>query len=152
MREFPIMTEKEGRAAVVAEARSWVGTPYADNCGLKGAGTDCGQILIKVFAAAGLIEDFSTGYYAPQHHMHSTEERYLSFIMARAREIEGSPKPGDIVMFKLGKVFSHGGIIIGWPMIVHALRPGGTMIDNVDRCTLGPRALANLPRKYFSLW
>ena len=150
--EFPLMSEEEGRRAVVAEARSWVGTPYTDGAGIKGVGTDCGIILIKVFSSVGLIPPFDPGYYSPQHHLHSSEERYLSLILRHAHEIEGPPKDGDIVMFKFGRVFSHGGIVVGWPKIVHSLRPGGTIIDNVERCIIGPRALAHLPRKYFSLW
>lgn len=146
------MSEDEERAAVVAEARSWVGTPYGEGAKVKGAGIDCGQFLIQVYARAGLIEDFDTGYYSPQHHLHSTEERYLSFVMERAREIPGPPGPGDMVMFKFGKVFSHGAIVIAWPKIVHALRLDGTTLDNVERCVFGRRGLANLPRKYFTLW
>ena len=144
--------EREAREAVVKEALSWVGTPYHDGARVKGAGVDCGQILIMTYANVGLIKDFDTGYYAPQHHMHSTDEVYLRFVEGYAHEISGPPERGDIVMFKFGKVFSHGGIVIGWPRIVHTLRPGGTMIDNVELCNLGPRAMGNLPRKFFSLW
>lgn len=146
------MTEAEGRAAVVAEARSWVGTPYHDAGRVKGAGVDCGQILILTYAACGLIDDFEPGYYAPQHHMHSNDEIYLGHVLRYAHEIPGPPGDGDIVMFRFGRVYSHGGIVIGWPRIVHTLRPGGTVIDDVERCALGPRALATLPRKFFSLW
>ena len=149
-----LMTEDEmrERSAVVNEARSWVGTPYHDGGRLKGVGVDCGQILILTYANVGLIKDFDTGYYAPQHHLHSNDEVYLDFVKRYAHEVIGPPKPGDIVMFKFGKVFSHGGVVLDWPRIVHTLRPGGTVIDNVELCALGPRALARLPRKYFSLW
>ena len=125
-----------------------------DGAAIKGAGCDCGTYLIKTFANAGLIEDFSPGYYAPQHHLHSNEETYLNFILARATEFDGPPGLGDIVMFKIGRVFAHGAIVIGWPKIIHAVRDenGGVIMDNVDRCIIGHRALAKLPRKYFTLW
>ena len=146
------MNESEARAAVVAEARSWVGTPYADGARVKGHGVDCGQLLIGVYSAVGLIPELDVGYYAPQHHMHSTVEVYLGHVMNFSREIEGPPAPGDVVMFKFGRVFSHGGIVVLWPKIVHSLRLDGTTYENVERCIIGPRAMARLPRKFFSLW
>jgi len=145
------MTEDEARKAVVAEALSWVNTPYLEGARVKGAGVDCGQLLIQVYANVGLIEPFDTGYYSPQHHMHSNEERYLNYVLERSTEVP-EPELGGIVMFRFGRVYSHGGVVIGWPRIVHALRFAGTAIVNVDQCRLGPRALDKLPRKFFTLW
>ena len=96
------MTETEARAAVVAEARSWVGTPYHDNAELKGVGVDCGHLLIAVYSRAGVIAPFDPGYYAPQHHLHSTDEVYLNYVLERAREFPGPPGLGDVVMVKFG--------------------------------------------------
>ena len=145
------MTEAEARAAVVAEARSWVGTPYADGQRVKGVGVDCGLLLIGVYATVGLIDDFRPDYYAPQHHLHSGDEVYLRYVLDRSREVK-DPGDGDVVMFRFGRVFSHGGIVVGWPRIVHSMRLEGVTIDNVERCNLGPRALGNLPRRFFTLW
>lgn len=147
------LTDESGmRAAIVAEAKSWLRTPYRDGQMVKGAGTDCGRGLIGIYAGAGAIEAFDTGYYNMQHHLHSNEEQYLNFVLRFAKEIEGPPLPGDIVMFKLGRCFSHGGVVIDWPKIIHTIRPAGTIYENVERCVIGGRALAKLPRKYLSLW
>ena len=43
------------RAAVVAEARSWLGTPYAHRQQLRGHGVDCGGLVIAVGTATGLL-------------------------------------------------------------------------------------------------
>ena len=146
------MSEADLRAAIVAEARTWVGTPYGDNQRVKGAGVDCGYLLLAVYAAVGAVPDFRPDYYAPQHHLHSSDEVYLRYVLDRATESPGPPGPGDVVMFRFGRVFSHAGIVVGWPMIVHAMRLDGVTLDNVERCILGPRALDNLPRRYFTLW
>ena len=37
------------RAAVVAEARSWIGTPYHHAADVKGHGVDCAMLLIRVY-------------------------------------------------------------------------------------------------------
>ena len=152
MKIFEPMTEAEGRARIVVEAKSWIGTPYVDGAMVKGAGCDCGRGLMGIYVNAGAIDEFDPGYYAPQHHMHSNEEVYLRYVLQHAHEINGPPLPGDVVMFKLGRVFSHGAVVIGWPRIVHTMRLEGTVIENVERCVIGPRALSKLPRKYFSLW
>ena len=31
--------------------------------------------------------------------------------------------PGDIVVWRYGRTFAHGGIVTGWPMVVHAFAP-----------------------------
>lgn len=43
------------RAAVVAEARTWVGTPYAHQAALKGVGCDCGGLIRGAGEAAGVL-------------------------------------------------------------------------------------------------
>jgi cell wall-associated NlpC family hydrolase len=146
------MTETEERAAVVAEARSWLLTPYVDGARIKGAGADCGTMIQMIFTNLGLIPPYDPGYYAPQHHLHSSEEKYLQHVLKFSREIPGPPLPGDVVMFRFGRTYSHGGIVIGWPRIIHTMRPSGVVIDNVDRCNLGSRSMANLRRRYFSYW
>lgn len=147
------LTESELRAAIVAEAESWIGTKYHNHARVKGVGVDCGQLLLGVYGAVGILPvDFDVGYYPEQWHMNRDEERYLGIVKSFGHEIPGPPKPGDAVMFKFGKCFSHGGIVTEWPMIVHAIRLANVTLENVERCTFGPRALANIPRKYFSYW
>lgn len=43
------------RAAVVAEARSWVNTPFHHQAALKGVGCDCGGLVRGVGEAAGVM-------------------------------------------------------------------------------------------------
>lgn len=44
------------RAAVVAEARTWVGTAFAHQAAEKGVGCDCGGLIRGVGVAAGVLE------------------------------------------------------------------------------------------------
>jgi hypothetical protein len=50
------------RQAVIAEARSWIGTPFHDRARVKGAGVDCLQLLIASYHAAGLLPDLRPDY------------------------------------------------------------------------------------------
>lgn len=43
------------RAAVVAEAREWLGTPYHHQARLKGVGVDCAGLVIGVARALGIV-------------------------------------------------------------------------------------------------
>ena len=50
-------TGKRGqRAAVVAAARSWIGTPYHHAADVKGVGVDCAMLLVRVYSDLGLID------------------------------------------------------------------------------------------------
>lgn len=117
------MTEQEARDRVNEVTLSWCGTPYHDHGEVKGAGTDCAKLLKCVYVEAGVMEPFDIGHYAPQHFLHQDEEQYLSYVMPRSREItQDEARHGDMVLYKVGKVYAHGGIIVkpGWPHIVHA--------------------------------
>ena len=144
------MTEAEQRAMVVAEARTWLSTPYHHRGKLKGIGVDCAQLPLCVFAGVGLIEDFDTGAYPPDWHQHRAEERYAGIVLQLAREIQRDELgPGDIVLFKFGRAFSHGGIVIDWPQIIHAVRRDQKVVyGDVER----ESDLMGRPMRCFSFW
>jgi len=117
------MPNSSARAAVVAEAIAWLGTPYHHRGRLKGIGVDCAQLALGVYANVGLIDAFDTGDYPPDWHLHRDGERYLAVISRLADEIDPAEiLPGDVLLFKFGRAFSHGAIVTDWPQIVHANR------------------------------
>lgn len=120
MRAFLLpMTETEQRAAVIAEARGWLTTPYHHMARVKGGGVDCAQLLIAVYHAAGLVPDFAVGYYPPDWHLHRDRERYLEWVEKCAHPV-ARPKSADIAIWKFGRTFSHGAIVVDWPNVIHA--------------------------------
>lgn len=142
------MTPAEGRAAVVAEAMTWLGTPWRHRGRVKGAGVDCAQFVIGCYVGAGLIPDFDTGEYPRDWHIHRETERFLTFVPRFAREIEPADVgPGDLIVFKIGRVFSHGAIVADWPQGVHAdIRAGMVTLCDFTR-DIG---LISGPRKFFT--
>jgi NlpC/P60 family putative phage cell wall peptidase len=157
------MTELEiaQRRAVVAEARSWLGTPYHHEAQVKGAGVDCAQLLIGVFSAPGvaLIEPLDVPRYPPDWHLHRSAERYLAIVLDHAREIAGPPGPGDIVLWRFGRCFSHGAIVVDWPTVIHAYVGRACVLEDAEAAvwlsTIGERAEGHgrpRPRRFFSLW
>ncbi|MCU0624552.1 MAG: NlpC/P60 family protein [Gemmatimonadaceae bacterium] len=117
------MSPDELRAAVVAEALSWVGTPYRHLGAVKGVGADCAMTLVRVYAAVGIVPaDFDPRPYAAEWYLHREEERYLAGLERWARRVE-TARPGDIALYRFGRTASHGAIVIDEETMVHAYRP-----------------------------
>jgi cell wall-associated NlpC family hydrolase len=144
------MTEAEEREAVVREALSWLGTPYHANADIKGAGCDCGMLLVRVYVDCGLIAPFDPRPYPNQWHLHQRAERYMDIVKTLSREMDQGiePGPGDIVLFHYGHCYAHGGIVTRWPEVVHAMGPSPIQRESVR--TSG--RLLHLRRKYFTVW
>jgi len=129
------LSEAEGRAAVVAAARRWLGTPYHHMADLPGLGVDCAMILVRVFCDLGLVEPFDPRPYTMDWMLHRDDERYLGFLLARAREVPPStgsgPEPGDVVLFRVGRCFAHGGIVTAsQPLtMIHAFAPARCVVE-----------------------
>lgn len=122
--------EHDHRAKIVAEARTWIGTPYHSCADVRGVGVDCGMLILRVFVDTGLCEPFDPRPYAEDWHLHRSEEKYLGFIFDRCKEVQ-APSPGDVMVFRYGRCYSHGGIVtIATPLtIIHAFQPAGCVFE-----------------------
>jgi cell wall-associated NlpC family hydrolase len=146
------MNESQGRASVVREARRWIGTPYYPEGSVRGVGVDCGMLLVRVFVDTGLCEQFDPRPYPQDWMLHRSEEKYLGFIFDRAREVE-EPRPGDIMVWRYGRCYSHGAIVTGaHPLtIVHAYRPARGVVEETVENNLALNDVKRKP-KFFSIW
>ena len=143
--------EAAERAAVVAAARAWCGTPYHNCADKKGVGVDCGMLLVRVFVDLGLIEPLDPRPYNWDWHLHNAEEKYLGFVQRFGREVARTPKDGDVALFRYGRCYSHGAIIVkAAPLtIVHAFAKAHYVVE--DKLSNMP-ALLNAKPRYFSYW
>jgi cell wall-associated NlpC family hydrolase len=152
--------EAEQRAAIVREARSWLGTPYHPEARLKGVGADCATMVAEVFAQTGIVPRFEIEHYPHDWHLHRSDELYLSTVLKHSRELpEGElPQAGDVVMYKFGRCYSHGAIVIQWPQIIHSYINLGCILDDGNATWLVSVGEAQGPikkpreRKFFSCW
>jgi len=128
------MTEQEAREAIVAEALSWEGTPYHSHARIKGVGVDCAQLPAAVYEAVGLVPHLAPDY-ADQWFLHRDEETYLSWVRPHARQIDRADLlPGDFVIWRYGRTFSHGAIVIAPPIVIHASGPAVAVVRaDMDR-------------------
>ncbi len=126
--------DKLQRDAVVEEAETWCGTLYRGWSCVKGAGTDCGQLIYGVFHNCGFLPviDLPKDYplYIGQHRESTA---YVDLVLQYFREIpEADVQPGDIVVWKLigSKAYCHAAIIKSWPSYcIHAYSKAVTAVD-----------------------
>lgn len=147
------LSEQEQRESVITEAMSWLRTPHHNGSRLKGVGVDCGQFPLAVYEAAGMIPHTDTGRYSPQFHLSKDEEWYLKLCMKLGKEFAGPPARGDFVLYKVGRVFSHGAIVINWPHIIHSYVGLGVTLDVGDQGWMAKLKNGDpRPIKFFTLW
>jgi cell wall-associated NlpC family hydrolase len=143
--------EAAQRAAVIAAARDWLGTPFHDRARVKGQGADCAQLLAASYEAAGVIPHVETGWYGIQHFLHSDREELAEFVGRYAHEIaEDRVGPGDVVLFKVHRAHAHAAIIVDWPRsIIHAHKLSNKVVET-------PAFYADLDKwrktRFFSVW
>jgi cell wall-associated NlpC family hydrolase len=121
------------RQAVCAEARSWLRTPYHEHGRVKHAGADCALFPLDVYTHVLGLTAPPIPRYQMQWHLHRTGEKYLEYVrtLPGVQQItETQAQPGDFVLYRLGRVYSHGAIILDWPHIVHAINPRGVVLDD----------------------
>jgi NlpC/P60 family putative phage cell wall peptidase len=111
------------RKDIVAETRSWIGTPYRHQASLKGVGCDCLGLVRGVWRAVIGVEPEPVVPYAPDwaeatcaDRLAEAAARYLTAIS------HNDISPGDIVLFRwrANLPAKHAAIITATDLMVHA--------------------------------
>ncbi|GAC1495948.1 MAG: NlpC/P60 family protein [Steroidobacteraceae bacterium] len=139
-----ISMAEDTRARVIVAARSWIGTPFHTGARVKGAGVDCGHFLCAVFEEAGLVSKIELGSYPVDWHLHQADERYLQVLEQYMHVIAAPPQMGDVAMFRVGRAWSHGAIVLAWPRCIHA------HVVGVEYTDASKEPLATKPVKFYS--
>lgn len=129
------------RVAIVAEAQSWINTPFAHQGKVKGAGVDCGQLIAAVYETVLDWSPFDFGNYPKAWMLHRDEdaEFYLGIVKQHCVETR-EPLPGDIALFKYGRAYSHGAIVKSWPLVIHAdARVRKVVLEDASKMPLAQR-------------
>jgi hypothetical protein len=157
--------EIDERMACVVEAHSWCGTRFHHHAAVKGGpgepgGIDCAHLLLEAHVGAGLIERFPAEYYPHDWHMHRNEERFIAKIEEYAKRVGDSEAPinergpdfkvlpGNVLIWRHGRCFSHGAIVSLWPNIIHASFPAGCCLEE----SVMGGYLAGQPMRVYSYW
>lgn len=115
------------RAQVIAEARSWVGTPFHHQGRLKGVGVDCAGLLICVGKALGLSDFDVTGYARVPDGR--TLLRHCDEHMTRIPRDEA--QPGDVLLMRWRRYPQHVAIVADRPPSFAQERFGGQTLRSL---------------------
>lgn len=111
------------RPAIVAEARSWIGTPYQHQTSLKGVGCDCLGLIRGVWRAVVGDEPERAPPYAPDWAEASGQE---TLALAASRHLVPIAyecvREGDVLLFRWRAHLpaKHAAIVTGPALMVHA--------------------------------
>lgn len=145
------MSESQERAAVVAAARGYIGTPYRSNAKLKNVGVDCATLIMLAFTEAGVRPPIDVGHYSDQWHLHSDVPLYERAIADNGGKLVDAPQIGDIVLYFQGRQFAHGAIVTRthplW--VIHAYAPSRCVVEGAET-EFG--LIASARKKIFSAW
>ena len=111
------------RAAIVAAARSWIGTPYHHQASVRGVGVDCIGLVRGVWRDLYGVEPQRLPAYTADWAEADGDEALLRAARRHLIEIEMAvPRPGDMVVFRLrGDVAAkHAAIMTAPAVMVHA--------------------------------
>jgi cell wall-associated NlpC family hydrolase len=156
--------EASERQAVVAEAKTWLGTPFHDCASIKGraGGVDCAMFVKCVFENCRLVPPIQIPNYSPQWFLHHDAEEYMTRVLKHAKEV-ATPQTGDVVLYRLlirravagglgemkGRCFSHGAIVDAWPeRVIHAFKDLRGVVETGGF----DGQLAGAEVKFFSRW
>lgn len=114
--------EEIRRAAIVAEARSWIGTPYRHQGARKGVGCDCLGLVRGVYRAMCGIEPEQPGPYAPDWAEAAGGDPLLAAARRHLVERGDGMEPGDVILFRWRSELAakHLGIVVAAGRFVHA--------------------------------
>ena len=119
------MTQAE-RQVVVTEALEWQGTPYHANADIKGVGCDCALGPLAIYRATlPRLPLLPMPEYVAQWALHQEQERFVEYVEALGGKRVELPEPGDFALFRRGRLFSHGAIVLNWPTVIHAVPLAG---------------------------
>ncbi len=119
---------------IIAEARSWIGTPYQHQASCKGYGTDCLGLLRGIWRACIGDEPAAVPAYTPDWSEPSGPELLLGAARRYLEAVPGrSAQDGDVAVFRMpgARVAKHVGFLAGCggtcPTVIHAYSGRGVV-------------------------
>lgn len=125
-----MMAKRFLRSTLLAEARSWLGTPWHHQAAVKGAGCDCiGFVRGAAEPFIGKVEHRMD--YAATWPLYRAESLLYAEFKPRAKEIKPEKaKPGDVLLFGVGKGPAHHcGYVAEGDRLLHCYREAGKVVE-----------------------
>ena len=117
---------------IVAEALTWVGTPYRHQGARKGVGCDCLGLVRGVWRAVYGSEPEAPGAYAMDWAEAGGEDNFLAAARRHCREKPvAEARRGDLLLFRWKPHFpaKHAAIVVTPERIVHAYQGHAVLVS-----------------------
>ena len=131
---LPAYQSPEMQRRLLASALTWVGTPFRGHANIKGAGVDCVNLAVSVYAESGFYFVYNPPSYTLDGGKHLAVSKVASWLEASGKfdHIEGDTAVGDTLLFKIGcGVEHHVGVQITSALFIHSIRGYGVIESNV---------------------
>jgi NlpC/P60 family putative phage cell wall peptidase len=116
------------RAALIAEARTWLGTPFVPRAAVKGAGCDCVGLLnaCRAFALREPLEPMPA--YSWDFAADPDQDR-IRDTAGRLLRPAATPRAGDVLIFRWRtcEAWAHAALMSGEGTMIHAIPPAGVV-------------------------
>jgi cell wall-associated NlpC family hydrolase len=143
--------------------RSWLGTPFHAYARLKGVGVDCVQLAGAVYVECGHLDRFEPPRYTMDGWHHNERSAVLDWLADSPRFVRcdaaAAPPPpgcktcgtaarppspvsclpGDLVVFRLGRLAHHVGVAAGEGRFLHVMQHGTAGFAELADPTFGRR-------------
>lgn len=110
-------------AAIITEARSWVGTPFRHQSRIKGLGVDCVGLLVGIGEALGVEVHDQTGY---GRQPYGGQLQATLAGMVRVTEAQ----PGDVLLITFDLDPQHTAVLTDRDTIIHAYERVGKCVEH----------------------
>lgn len=111
-----LLTNDELRHTIIANARTWLGTPWLHNQRVKGVGVDCVNFLYAIAVESGIeLEPIPESY--ARLPLRGEIEQYLDRNFIRTNS---TIEPCDVLVFNWSGYNCHVGIATSNKTIIHA--------------------------------
>jgi len=121
------------RAALCAEALTWLGTPWMHGQSCQGAGADCVGLVRGVALACGLLPAaWVCPPYQADWHLHR-DDSLLTAVMTDLGAVSvglEARQPGDVLGFQFGRCISHLAVLLPEDVLIHSVRDRGGVVQH----------------------
>ena len=114
---------------LVAQARTWIDTPYHHAGRAKGHGVDCIGLVIGAARELGAVVPFDTTAYGRGDNLALMTQGLMEFCAAYDTDV--TLAPGDILIFRGGSILHHVAIYTGPEMgaMIHVYNTVGKVVE-----------------------
>jgi len=118
------------RDLIIAEARSWIGTPFHWEASVKGVGCDCKGLVAGVARNLGRPEAATAFANATAYHR-QVDTKLLRRGLESLFDLAATPSPGDVLLLTVGGRAQHMAIMTAPGRMIHTYGKGPRCVIEV---------------------